>query len=98
MSKNILLEALRNNSDKSAYLFESNGTFISYKTGFPALDYNMGFNVNVYDKDGKLETTYPAIGITAGSIVTIIGKSHVGKTTAAIQFAAAMIKNFKTSF
>ncbi len=98
MGKNILLEALRNNDDKKAYLFESNGTFISYKTGFPALDYNMGFNVNVYNDKGDLEKTYPAIGITAGSIVTIIGKTHVGKTTMAMQLASAMIKGYDSSF
>lgn len=94
---NILLDALRANNPKSAYLFESNGTFVSYKTGFPSIDYKMGYNVNVYDDKGKFLLTYPCIGITAGSMVTMIGKSHTGKTTAAIQFAAAMIRQFESS-
>lgn len=94
---NILLDALRANNPKSAYLFESNGTFVSYKTGFPSIDYKMGYNVNVYDDKGKFQLTYPCIGITAGSMVTMIGKPHTGKTTAAIQFAAAMIRQFESS-
>ncbi len=76
--KNYLLEALRAN-DKTGYLFETNSTFVAYKTGFPVLDYNMGFVVNVFNKEGELIQTYPAIGITTGSIVTIIGGSHTGK-------------------
>lgn len=95
MAKNILIEALRNADPKSAYLFDSNGTFISYKTGFPALDYAMGFNVNVFDESNKLVSTYPSLGITAGSIITIIGKTHVGKTTFAIQLASNIIRNFE---
>ena len=94
---NILLEALRANNPKNAYLYESNGTFIAYKTGFPTLDYAMGYNVNVYGDKGEFLITYPMIGITAGSMVTMIGKAHTGKTTAAIQFAASIIKNFPSS-
>lgn len=94
MGKNILIEALRNNNEKSAYLFTSNSTFVAYKTGFPALDYNMGFNVNVFNDKGELVDTYPAIGITTGSIVSIIGKTHVGKTTAAIQMASNIVRPF----
>ena len=75
---NPLIQALREQT-KTSYLFKSNGTFISYRTGFPAMDYAMGFNVNVFNKEGKLDHIYPAIGITGGSIVTIIGGSHVGK-------------------
>ena len=45
--KNYLLEALRAN-DKTGYLFETNSTFVAYKTGFPVLDYSMGFLVNVF--------------------------------------------------
>lgn len=93
MGKNILIEALRNN-EKSSYLFESNSTFIAYKTGFPALDYNMGFIVNVFDDKGELISTYPAIGITAGSIICVIGKTHVGKTTFAIEAASNIVRPF----
>lgn len=96
-TKNILLQALRNN-EKGGELFDSNGTFISYKTGFPALDYTMGFTVNVYNDEGTVESQYPALGITAGSIVTIVGKSHVGKTTLAIQIASNIVRPFANGF
>ena len=52
MSKNLLLQALRNNA-KTGDMFTTNATFTAYKTGFPALDYAMGFNVNVYDDSGQ---------------------------------------------
>ena len=90
---NPLLTALRAD-DKSAHLFESNGTFVAYKTGFPELDYDMGFMVNVFDDSNKLVKTYPAKGIVAGSVVCIIGKTHVGKTTLASQIAANIVRPF----
>lgn len=95
MGKNILLEALRSNT-KTGHLFNSNGTFITYKTGFPALDYAMGSIINVFDKKGKLKETYPSIGITAGSIVTVIGKTHVGKTSFLIGISANIVRPYKT--
>lgn len=95
MSSNPLLDALRAN-DKTGYLFETNSTFVAYKTGFPALDYKMGFNVNVFGPDGKLDEVYPAIGITTGSIVTIIGNTHTGKTSLAIAIASNIVRNFKS--
>lgn len=95
MSSNPLLDALRAN-DKTGYLFETNSTFVAYKTGFPVLDYKMGFNVNVFGKDGKVQEVYPAIGITTGSIVTIIGRTHVGKSSIAIQIASNIVRQFKS--
>lgn len=94
MGKNYLLEALRAN-DKTGYLFETNSTYVAYKTGFPGLDYAMGFNVNVFDEDGKIKEVYPAIGITNGSVVTFIGPPHSGKTTAAIQIASNIVRPFE---
>lgn len=91
--RNVLMEALRSN-DKTGELFENNSTFTAYKTGYPALDYNLGFNVNVFNDNDELIETYPALGVTTGSIVTIIGKSHVGKTTLAIQIASNIVRPF----
>lgn len=93
MGKNILIEALRAN-DKTGYLFETNSTFVGYKTGFPGIDYGMGFTVNVFDKDGNFDHSYPSLGVATGSIVTIIGKSHTGKTTLAIQMASNIVRSF----
>lgn len=93
MGKNILMESLRSDN-KTGELFNSNSTFVAYKTGFPTLDYNLGFNVNVFNDNNELVEMYPALGITTGSIVTIIGKTHVGKTTLAIQIASNIVRPF----
>lgn len=93
MSKNLLIEALRANP-KNKDMFNSTGTFLSYKTGYPTLDYFMGYQINVFDKNDNIIESYPSLGISAGSIVTIIGKSHVGKTTLAIQISANIVRPF----
>ena len=73
MGKNFLIEALRNNEaakgKKSDNYFECNASVISYSTGFPVLDYYLGYNVNVYDQNGAFVSKYPSLGITAGSYV-----------------------------
>ena len=97
MSKNLLLQALRNNA-KTGDMFTTNANFTEYKTGLTELDYAMGFNVNVYDENGKVKNTYPSIGITCGSIVTIVGKTHVGKTTLATQLASSIVRPFDNGF
>ena len=93
MGKNFLMEALRSNP-KTAKMFTPNGLSISYKTGFPTLDYTMGTLINVFDDNGELKDTYPSLGITGGSYVTIAGKSAVGKTTFAIQVASNIVRPF----
>ena len=93
MSKNILIEALRANP-KTGNLFVSNAEYISYKSGFPVLDYALGNRINVYDENGKLTESYPSIGIPGGTYVTIIGKSAVGKTTFAVQAASNIVRPF----
>ena len=93
MGKNILIQALRNNS-KTGNLFVSNAESIAYKTGFPTIDYTMGTNINVFDKEGKLLETYPSLGIPGGSYVTLAGKSAVGKTTLAVQIASNIVRPF----
>lgn len=93
MGKNILIDALRADA-KHGDLFNANGTFVAYKTGFPGLDYNLGALINVFDENGEITESYPSLGITAGSIVTVIGKTHVGKTTLAIQLASNIVRPF----
>ena len=92
MAKNLLIENLRGN-DKTGHLFEANGTFVAYKTGFPTLDFNLGSKVNVYNGNEVVDT-YTSLGIASGSIIEIIGKSHTGKTTLAIQIAANIVRPF----
>lgn len=94
MGKNFLIEALRETGGKKN-LFENNASVISYKTGFPVLDYYLGYRVNVFDeKTNELTMTYPCIGITAGSYIEFIGKPSTSKTTTAVQVAANIVRKF----
>ena len=94
MGKNFLIEALRETGEKKN-LFENNASVISYKTGFPVLDYYLGYRVNVFDeKTNELTTSYPCIGITAGSYIEFIGKPSTSKTTTAVQVAANIVRKF----
>lgn len=76
MAKNLLIDTLRGD-DKTGHLFTANGTFVAYKTGFPTLDFNLGSKVNVYEGN-QIVDTYTSLGISSGSIVEVIGKTHVG--------------------
>lgn len=98
MAYNPLIAALKANAAKGEDYFSNNATVVSYKTGFPVLDYYLGYQVNVYDKDDKLEMSYPSIGIPAGSIVTGIGKPSTGKTTIFSQIAANIVRPFESGF
>lgn len=93
MGKNFLVEALRAGGKNSSY-FGCNASVISYKTGFPALDYYLGYKVNVFDENDNLIESYPSIGITAGSYVLFIGKPSTSKTTTAVQVASNIVRNF----
>ena len=95
MGRNILVEALRANEaakgKKSDDYFDCNASVISYSTGFPVLDYYLGYKVNVYDDDGNFVSSYPSLGITAGSYVLFVGKPSTSKTATAVKEAGADI-------
>ena len=98
MGKNVLVEALRandlNRGKKADGYFDCNASVISYSTGFPVLDYYLGYNVNVYNKDGEYVNTYPSLGITAGSYVFFVGKPSTSKTATAVKIAANIVRPF----
>lgn len=102
MGKNILVEALRANEaakgKKSDDYFDCNASVISYSTGFPVLDYYLGYKVNVCDEDGNYVSSYPSLGITAGSYVSFIGKPSTSKTATAVKIAANMVRPFSNGF
>ena len=93
MGKNLLLEALRTQNVKNRK-FENNASIISYKSGFPVLDYFLGYKVSIFDSDNNLVDTYPCVGIPAGSYIEFIGKPSTAKTTTAVQIAANIVRNF----
>ena len=98
MGKNILVEALRasdaERGKKSDGYFDCNASVISYSTGFPVLDYYLGYKVNVCDEEGHFKESYPSLGITAGSYVLFIGKPSTSKTSTAVKIAGNIVRNF----
>lgn len=94
MAKLFLIDALRKNNPKSN-LFNSDSYVVSYKTGFPTLDYFLGYRVSVYNENNEIIDTYPSIGIEDGCFVTLIGKPSTGKTTVGVQIAANIVRDFE---
>ena len=98
MGKNFLAESLRLNDasrgKKADGYFDCNASVISYSTGFPVLDYYLGYKVNVFNEDGEFINSYPSVGITAGSYVLFIGKPSTSKTATAVKVAANIVRPF----
>lgn len=65
---------------------------ILYPTGFLPFDFLNGYKVHV--KSDIDDFWYNAVGIVDGSSVSFIGRSGSGKTTAAIQMAANIVREF----
>ena len=65
---------------------------ILYPTGFLPFDFLNGYRVHV--KSDTENFWYSAVGIVDGSSVQLAGRSGSGKTTAAIQMAANIIRPF----
>ena len=98
MGKNFLAESLRLNDagrgKKADGYFDCNASVISYSTGFPVLDYYLGYKVNVFNHDGEYVDSYPSVGITAGSYCLFIGKPSTSKTATAVKIAANIVRPF----
>lgn len=65
---------------------------VLYPTGFLPFDFLNGYKVHV--KSDTEDFWYNAVGIVDGSSVQYVGRSGSGKTTAAIQMAANIIRPF----
>ena len=66
---------------------------VLYPTGFLPFDFLNGYKARVRKPNGE-EFFYNAVGIVDGSSLSIIGRPHSGKTTAAIQMAANIVRRF----
>jgi RecA/RadA recombinase len=97
--ENPLLNALRLNDaakgKKAKGYYENDTNIISYKTGFPTLDYRLGHRVYVTDEKGE-KTSYLNLGITSGSYVCLVGKPGGAKTSMAIQIAGNITRPFES--
>lgn len=67
-----------------------------YPSGYMYLDYGTGSYLTVCDDDEVPLYQYHNVGITCGSVNTIIAKSQGGKTTLATSIAAAIIEPYIT--
>ena len=88
-----LLDNLRKNDKKG--LFKTSQKSVTYPTGFTPFDYRNGYIVEVRDDEDKLVTQYPAVGITGGTFLTVIGKTGTAKTTWCVQAAYNIVKKFE---
>ena len=91
-----LLEAFRNEMKKNKDKGNDDASGdVMYPTGFLNLDYLNG--TRIFVQSGDLNMSYPSVGIMDGSAVQLIGRTHCGKTTFAVQMAANIVRPFKTS-
>lgn len=95
MSKNLLIEALRASGSNQ---FNNSELVPSYKSGFPVLDYFLGYKVNVYDKDNNIKDIYNSLGFSGGTYICFVGLPSSGKTTMAIQLASEIVRGFDNGF
>lgn len=70
---------------------------VGYSTGFLNFDFQNGAIVHVQSPDGSMNFKYFSVGLTDGSLITVIGRAGCGKTTWITQTAANIIRPFKKS-
>lgn len=87
-----ILQELEEENLKSG-LFTESDTGVSYPTGFPILDQQLGFKQTIHMKDGTDYTQY-RLGLTGGTINMLVGPSSSGKTAAAIQMAHNIVEPY----
>lgn len=68
---------------------------VGYPTGFLNFDFTNGAIVNVCSESVTMK--YYSIGVTDGSLITVIGRSSCGKTTFITQSASNIVRRHKTS-
>lgn len=93
--KNLLVQALLADDPKGLFVPDTKN--YSYKTGIPILDYGLGYKVNVYENDALVDS-YNSLGVASGCQICMIGKPSTGKTTAAVQIAAAITRGLPNAF
>lgn len=102
MAKNLLIDALRKNDEakgkKANGYFDTAKGAVCYSTGIPVLDYFVGYMTNVYDENDNIIDSYPSLGFSEGTIVTIIGKPSTAKTSSLMKYAANIVRPFDNGF
>lgn len=67
---------------------------VGYPTGYLAFDFSNGMKIKVEMKEEGKTFFYNSIGITDGSMVSVVGRSGCGKTTLVKQWAGNIVKPF----
>lgn len=65
---------------------------VMYSTGFANLDYLNGYKVHIKNKN--VDEHYTMVGVPDGASIQLIGRSHSGKSSLAIQIASNIIRPF----
>lgn len=71
---------------------------VGYPTGSINFDFRNGTIIYVKNEQKGLDFKYYSLGISDGSLTTIVGRSGCGKTTWALQTAANIVRPFPNSF
>ncbi len=71
---------------------------VGYPTGSINFDFANGSIVYVKNEKNNLDFKYYSLGVTDGSLVTVIGRSGCGKTTWVIQSAANIVRPYPNSY
>lgn len=87
-----LLDELEEENKKSG-LFSSKIVNVSYMTGNPVLDQQLGAIYRMHQPDGTIKEDVQ-IGVPAGTITMILGETSTGKTTFAEQMAWTIVEPF----
>lgn len=67
---------------------------VGYPTGYLAFDFSNGMKIKVEIKEENKIFFYNSIGITDGSMISVVGRSGCGKTTLVKQWAGNIVKPF----
>lgn len=70
---------------------------VGYPTGFLDFDFMNGYIVHVNNPEKNIHEEYYSLGISDGSMVTVIGRSGCGKSTFCTQIAANIVRPYKTA-
>lgn len=95
-----LIDQFRSMVSKSKDRRQSNEATcdVAYPTGSINFDFQNGSIVYVKNEEKNMDFKYYSLGITDGSLTTIVGRSGCGKTTWALQTAANIVRPFPNSY
>lgn len=92
--ENLDLMSILSNGGSSQVFKKNTLVDYCYSTGVVAIDYALGFEVNVRDESGKIIKKRICLGLQAGSFNVISGPTQSFKTTIGIQISANIANGY----